>query len=194
MHAADGSGDDVPLAGTARISATNPDWSTTGTLLFTDSSAPATNSDLLTTTPTSGGVAVFLRTKHAEGSGGFSPDGRWVAYASNASGRREVYVRPFPGANPVYTVSVEGGDFPRWRGDGRELYFLAPDGLMMAATTDASHGFVAGVPRPLFPTTLTEVVHNHPYAVTKDGRRFLLPRPRATPLAVLMDWRGALPR
>ena len=83
---------------------------------------------------------VFLSSKHSELNGTFSPDGRWVAYQSDASGRYEVVVRPFPNKDPAQTISRDGGMYPRWRGDGKELFFLSPDGTMMAAGFDATIG------------------------------------------------------
>ena len=79
---------------------------------------------------------VFLSSKHSEMNGTFSPDGRWVAYQSNASGRYEVVVRPYPNKDPAQTISHDGGKFPRWRGDGKELFFVSPDGTLMAADFD----------------------------------------------------------
>ena len=83
---------------------------------------------------------VFLSTRHTEGGGVFSPDGRWIAYQSDASGRQEVYVRPFPKAEGVFPVSREGGGAPRWPGDGKQLFFLSLDGGMMAADVDTHQG------------------------------------------------------
>jgi hypothetical protein len=136
---------------------------------------------------------VFLTSKHSELNGTFSPDGRWVAYQSDASGRYEVLVRPFPDRDPPQTISRDGGMFPRWRGDGRELFFVSPDGTMMAAGFDATSGLPKGVPQPLFPTQL-EVGINRPYAVDKKGERFLLPIAPVPELSAVMDWRALLPR
>ena len=103
----------------------------------------------------------------------FSPDGRWVAYQSNASGRYEIVVRPFPNKDPARTISRDGGRYPRWRGDGKELFFVSPAGTMMAAGFDPTTGVSHGVPQPLFATQIT-VFDNRPYAVDKYGQRFLL--------------------
>ena len=83
-----------------------------------------------------------------------SPDGRWVAYNSNETGRWEAYVTSFPDAQRKFPVSTSGGIQPQWRADGRELFYLGLDGTMMSVTVDRDRGFVAGVPTALFPTGL----------------------------------------
>ena len=75
----------------------------------------------------------FLNSTFNERTGAFSPDGHWVAYQSDESGRVEVYVRPFPGPGGQWQVSTAGGKDPRWRPDGKELYYIAPDSRLMAA-------------------------------------------------------------
>jgi Tol biopolymer transport system component len=128
----------------------------------------------------------FLTTRHDEAAGSFSPNGKWIAYSSNASGRFEVYVRPFPVRPGERLVSREGGRAPRWRGDGKELFFLSVDGKMMVATIDPLTGN-ASIPQPLFflPTRNTGA---RAYAVAKDGQRFLMlvPEPEV-PLVTLLN-------
>ena len=83
--------------------------------------------------------------------------------------------KSFPGGGN-YQVSVDGGHHPRWRGDGGELFFLAPDGTMMAADINTKQGFQVSAPRPLFPTgIIAQQSDNHPYVVTGRWRRFLVP-------------------
>jgi Tol biopolymer transport system component len=94
---------------------------------------------------------VFLSSKHSEMNGTFSPDGRWVAYQSNTSGRYEVIVRPYPDKDPARTISHDRGKYPRWRGDGNELFFVSPGGTLMAADFDAATGRSRGVLQPLTP-------------------------------------------
>ena len=92
---------------------------------------------------------VFAQTKFAEGSPKFSPDGRWIAYASNESGRNEIYVQAYPGPGPKVQVSAEGGTDPVWRGKGGELYYRNGDYLMAVAVS--THGnFTASKPRVLW--------------------------------------------
>jgi len=110
----------------------------------------------------------------------FSPDGRWVAYASNESGRHEVVVRRFveppdaSSADPdVAVVSTHGGTAPRWRADGKELYFIAPDGAVMAADVRGGAELSVGVPRTLF-----RIAGSHgDWDVASDGTRFLIAIP-----------------
>ena len=80
------------------------------------------------------------RTSFAESNGRFSPDGRWVAYQSNETGRAEVYVQPFPGPGPKSQVSVGGGTLPRWPRDGGELFYLAPDNRLMVVSVSRRRG------------------------------------------------------
>jgi Tol biopolymer transport system component len=100
----------------------------------------------------------LLRTPFAEFQGSFSPDTHWFAYVSNESGREEIYVQPFTlpgsGSSPAagkWQVSREGGRRPKWRADGKEIFFRAPNGSPMTVdVTTGSTGFQAGIPRPLF--------------------------------------------
>ena len=133
---------------------------------------------------------VFVSSKQNELNGTFSPDGRWVAYQSNASGRYEIVVRPFPNKDPARTLSRDGGKNPRWRGDGKELFFVSPVGRMMAVGFDPTNG--QGVPQPLF-TTQIRGADNRPYAVDKNGH-FLLNVAPEPQLVVVMDWRTLLDR
>jgi eukaryotic-like serine/threonine-protein kinase len=86
-----------------------------------------------------------------EGSGVFSPDGRWVAYVTNESGRPNISVQPFPGPGARIPISRDGGSQPLWRGNGKELFYLRADGTMMAVPVDATSQFVAGESKALFP-------------------------------------------
>jgi Tol biopolymer transport system component len=134
--------------------------------------------------------------------GEFSPDGRWLAYESNESGRFEVYVQPFPRAGGKWQVSSAGGIQVRWRRDGRELYYVAPDGLLMAVSVAVSadgKSVNLGVPVSLFQTRLatgSNVVPGRPqYAIAPDGR-FLLNTIvndiAPSPITVVVNWQQAL--
>jgi serine/threonine protein kinase len=135
----------------------------------------------------------FRDTRYRESNGTLSPDGRWMAHMSNASGRDEVYVRPFPARDPPVTVSREGGMYPDWRRDGKELFFLAPDGSMMAVGFDPKTGRVQAAPRKLFTTPLRYCC-SHPYVVSADGQRFLMPLPLDDPPRMVHDWRALIRR
>jgi Tol biopolymer transport system component len=137
----------------------------------------------------------FLSTPFNEIQGRFSPNGRWMAYASDESGRFEVYVRPFPVADGLSPVSLAGGMQPEWRRDGKELFFISADGQMMAVdvTTDGPT-FTAGVPHPLFEVLAQEARAPYPsdYAVTADGQQFLVntvvDQPSRPALTVILNW------
>jgi Tol biopolymer transport system component len=193
MRASDGSGVDVPLVKSETDDFTVASWSRANVLIFNVFNDK--NASNLWTLSMSGDRTpkVFLSSTHSELNGTFSPDGRWVAYQSDASGRYEVVVRPFPNKDPAQTISRAGGMHPRWRGDGKELYFLSPYGTMMAAGFDATIGLPKGVPQPLF-QTLLGFGENRPYAVDRNGERFLLPIAPAPELSAVMDWRALLPR
>jgi Tol biopolymer transport system component len=138
----------------------------------------------------------FVRTAFDEIEGRFSPDGRWVAYVSNQSGLNEVYVRGFAtdfssgsaSAGGATLVSRGGGTAPRWRRDGRELFYLAPNGKMMAVDVKAGQVFDAGTPTALFQTPPGAIVGD----VTPDGRRFLLVTPvgpsASAPFTAVLNW------
>ena len=125
----------------------------------------------------------------------FSPDGRWIAYASNETGTMEIYVSPFPSANSKWQVSSAGGQEPRWRQDGKELFYLSPEGKMMAVAVKTGASFKAEAPVTLFQTQRRQPVSSFAvfsYDVTGDGRRFLVIRKadetNAAPLTVLLNW------
>jgi Tol biopolymer transport system component len=116
-----------------------------------------------------------------------SPDGRWVAYESNESGKFEVYVQPFPGGGKV-PISTQGGQTPRWSSSGRELFYREPArNQLMAVDIRTSPAFVAGRPRALFELRTTT------WDVAPDGKRFLVLRGPETPLPgvrleVVVNW------
>jgi serine/threonine-protein kinase len=120
----------------------------------------------------------FLATPANEASPVFSPSGRFVAYTSNESGRREVYIRPFAAPGPKWIVSTAGGTTPRWRGDEREIYYLEGSRLMAAAIAPGA-SLEIGVPRMLFedPAFAWSGADLTRYDVTADGQRFLTVRP-----------------
>ncbi len=140
----------------------------------------------------------FVQTEFNEIQGRFSPDGRWVAYASNLSGRFEVYVQSFPSSGGKWQVSTGGGAQPQWRRDGRELFYLAADRKIMAVEVNgAGPTFVPGVPKPLFEAHVSANFPGQPYyAVTGDGQRFLVNtlvgESAPAPFTVVLNWAAAL--
>ena len=130
-------------------------------------------------------------------SGYFSPDGKWVVYVSDLFTRPEIVVQDFPAAAAKFQVSVDGGSEPRWRPDGREIFYLAPDGRMMAVPVEITPTFRAGAAAPLFQTQLNALaIPARRYGLSADGRRFLMNVPVGSqtvpPITVLLNWQGML--
>lgn len=146
---------------------------------------------------------LFLQTPFNENQGRFSPNGRWVAYTSTESGPAQVYVRPFPPAGGQWMVSTAGGSQPRWRADGKELFYLGPDRKLMSVDVkEDGNTFTAGSPRNLFETRIFipagGFVGASLYDVTRDGQRFLvitpIEEPSPSPLTVVLNWTAGLKR
>ena len=117
----------------------------------------------------------------------FSPDGKWIAYSSSESGRFEIYVTPFPGPGGRWLVSTNGGAFPQWRRDGKELFYVSPDNTIMSAEVKISgSGFVVGAVRPLFRTRpYFGYFTGNLFDVTPDGQRFIVPYDEGEPNRVI---------
>jgi Tol biopolymer transport system component len=129
----------------------------------------------------------------------FSPDGRWVTYASSESGQWEVYVTSFPDGSGKWQISSAGGTQPRWRGDSKELFYLASDGKIMSVSVANGPTFDAGTPVALFqanPRVLVATSELVAYDVSKDGQRFLIntrqKNPEAQPMTVVLNWPSLL--
>ncbi|MEO8227648.1 MAG: hypothetical protein ABI637_09455, partial [Gemmatimonadota bacterium] len=155
-------------------------WSPDGQWLVirTDNQEPGAG-DILAIRPGIDSVArVLVATPAEEMAPDVSPDGRWLAYSSNESGRREVYVRPFPDAAQArYQISTTGGEAPRWSRDGRELFFIDEVQRMIAVPVIPGAAFQAGTPAALFDATNSySTVFHAQYAPTPDGRGFLMER------------------
>jgi len=125
----------------------------------------------------------------------FSPDGRWVVYASNETGDMEIYVAPFPSFNGKWQVSRGGGQEPRWRQDGKELFYLSADGKMTAVPVTTAASFEAGAPVTLFQTHRRQAVSAQDvfsYDVSGDGQKFLIltkiDEGNPAPLSVVLNW------
>ena len=143
----------------------------------------------------------LLRTRANENFAQFSPDGKWISYESDESGKMQVYVQPFPpgsGNGGKWQISVDGGGGARWRRDGKELFYLAGSKLMTVEVNVVGETFHAGIPRMLFDTPLTAQPSRHNYAPSADGRRFLMAAPveqeTALPLTLVLNWQVALPK
>jgi serine/threonine protein kinase len=201
---ASGAGVERPVLTSPQIK-TPVDWSSDGRFLLYSLLDAKTVQDLWAL-PMTGDRKPFpvVQTPFTERNGQFSPDGRWIAYDSNESGRFEVSVQPFPGPGGKWQVSTGGGVTPRWRRDGRELFYVAPDGALMAAPVRASSDGQAlepGEPARLFrvPIVLGGSVPDnlkHQYDVAADGQRFLInvttEEASAVPITVVLNWMTAL--
>jgi serine/threonine protein kinase len=140
----------------------------------------------------------FLKASSTLKSARFSPDGKWVAYASNESGRWEIYVTSFPEAHGKWQLSNAGGDQPRWRGDGKELFYLSNDNKIMAVPVRTGSNFDAGTPTALFqanPREMFATSELFSYDVSSDGQKFLINtqlKTAMTPLSVVLNWSAKL--
>ncbi len=135
---------------------------------------------------------LFLQTEFIEARPAMSPDGKWIAYHSNESGTNQVYVRPFPGPGGKYQVSSTSGSRPRWKRDGKELYYLGADNKLMAAEVKSTgQTFVVGAVRPLFGAQPVLGFTNS-YEVTADGKRFLVNTVvgefSSSPITLVVNW------
>ncbi len=149
----------------------------------------------------------FLQADFNVGQGRFSPDGHWMAYAADESGRINVYVTPFPGGRGKWQVSTDGGSMPRWRRDGKELFYLSGEGKIMAAEVNGGGpDFQVGTVRPLFNALLktgasrydlTSTSEQIGYDVSPDGQRFVVNSPLdagASPITLVTNWAPAHPK
>jgi Tol biopolymer transport system component len=137
-----------------------------------------------------------------------SPNGKWIAYASNESGRAEIYVRPFPSGEGQYQLSYNGGVSPRWRIDDQELFFLAGGKMVAMKVSTSGSTFSHGPAQELFEAGFTNFSHSGgsflSWAVSPDGQRFLLPRPAhsadqtgadnaaTSPITVIFNWSATI--
>ncbi len=177
----------------------NPtDWSADGHFILYETQDPKTNTDIWAL-PTTGDRKPFpvLNSEFNEYQGRTSPDGRWIAYVSDESGSLEVYVQSFPKPSGKWQISTAGGGDPRWRRDGKELYFISSDRKLMAVDIKADATFQSGLAQALFDVRVSGLVdvRGH-YAVSADGRRFLVnwlgEGGGSSPMTVVLNWTSAL--
>jgi eukaryotic-like serine/threonine-protein kinase len=180
------------------------DWSHDGRRLLYVDTDPKNKWDLWTA-PMDGErkPAPFLQTEFNECQGQFSPDGNWVAYASDESGPYEIYVRPFPPAPGKWKVSNSGGQFPRWRRDGKEIFYLDSAQKLTAVSVKNANrqaaAFEGDIPQALFDTHVVPVnpgFNNFQYAAGADGKRFLINtiarEGMEAPVVVVTNWLAAV--
>jgi Tol biopolymer transport system component len=135
----------------------------------------------------------FLQSQSLQTTAFFSPDGKWIAYGSNESGRLEVYIRPFPGPGGKWQVSTEGGWYPHWRRDGRELFYVSADSRLMSAEVKTNGtSLEIGAVRPLFETRpYYGLFSGNVYDVTADGQRFIVayePQQSNSAITLVVNW------
>jgi len=180
------------------------DWSPDGAFLLYRSFDPRRAYDILALRLEDGKSFPLVQTDADERNAQFSPDGKWIAYQSNESGRFEIWIQPFsaPGneRRGKWQISARGGGQVRWNRNGRELYYLSPDGRLMAAPirfTADGNAVEPSTPQVLFRWTGTDLGRQGtalaPYAVSKDGQRFLYGttkvQPHTSPLTMILNWR-----
>jgi Tol biopolymer transport system component len=162
-------------------------------LLFESVNWPTFHFDVAIHDLATGAERPLLKEPFNENGARLSPDGRWLAYESDESGTREIVVRSFPDLRERRRVSAGGGTQPRWRRDGRELFYMSPDRKLMAAAVRTAAGFEADPPRALFQTRVMPTVEtrNH-YDTAPDGQRFVInssrPEDAALPITVVVNW------
>jgi eukaryotic-like serine/threonine-protein kinase len=196
----DGSGKEELLLATPEAKVPS-DWSHDGRILLYGTSFGAKTGNDIWALPLTGDRKPFpvVQTAFEDAHPQFSPDSRWIAYQSNETGQFEIYLQPFPGPGERQRISTAGGAQVRWRRDGRELFYVALDGRLMAVSIRfAPDGQTVepSTPAPLFATHVGGAVSTtdrQQYVVSPDGQRFLmsvLPEdPNPPPITVVLNWR-----
>jgi eukaryotic-like serine/threonine-protein kinase len=175
--------------------AKNPtSWSTDGRFLLFNRTLPKTKTDVWVL-PLFGERKPFplVQSQFIDRNGQFSPDGRWVAYVSDESGRLEIYAVPFPGPGGKWQVSTGGGSGPHWSADGTELFYVTGDRDLMTVEVKSGSEFQASSPKPLF--SLSSLTPVTVFEVSRDGRRFLQGIPReatGSPVTLVLNWTAEL--
>ena len=207
-----GTGSEEVLLSNQNLALRSFDWSQDGRFLLYSVLDPKNREDLWLLAdpagpPNNRKPRPFLTSPYAETQGQFAPvqtgAQRWIAYCSDESGRLEIYVQPFSEASTApagkFQISSEGGIQPRWRRDGKEIYYIAPDGRLMAAEIRFAPQFEHGVPKPLF---LTRIIGGgsagslYRYAPAADGSRFLInsqaDESTSLPMTAVLNWTAGL--
>jgi eukaryotic-like serine/threonine-protein kinase len=212
LRASNGSGQDEVLLSTPNPKTVNQ-WSRDGRFIVYSENDLKTRNDLWVLPMAedgkpSGKPVPFVHSGFNEFQGQLSPDNHWMAYTSDVSGSREVYVQPFPSADNEIRISTAGGEQPRWRGDGKELFYQRPDqkiaSVAITTTAGPKPALKAGTPVTMFDAH-SSIPNNFTfnYDVSADGKRFLVSAdggvasssaPSTPPLTVRVNWNAAPPK
>lgn len=174
------------------------DWSADGRFLLYNVGGASKTRDDLWVLPLTGDrkPSPLVMTPFNDSQGQISPDGRWLAYRSAESGKYEVYVQPFPPSGGKWQISTAGGEEPRWRRDGKELFYVAAEKLMAVPVKAAGSSLEAGIPKELFEAPLVRASHRNRYLVASNGQRFLVnmtvEQTTASPFTVVLNWLAAV--
>jgi serine/threonine protein kinase len=195
---ANGTGKEELLLGEG-INSRPVDWSRDGKFVVYESTGSTTGNDIWLL-PMEGDhkPVPYLQTPFNEGDAQLSPDGRWMAYASNESGQPQVYVQAIPASGAKWQISPAGGVQPRWRRDGKELFYISTDQKLMAVPVKSGDGFEAGASQPLFELDpiFPAMMGRFAYQPAADGLRFLVLElvggSTAPPIDVVLNWQVAL--
>jgi eukaryotic-like serine/threonine-protein kinase len=193
---ANGSGQEDPLYKSS-LAKLPSDWSTDGRFIICGTVDPKTRWDLWVLTVGDHKWETFLQTPANESRARFSPNGRWVAYESDESGKKEIYVQSFPASGAKWQISVSGGSEPRWRHDGKELFYLAGDRKVTAVDVNTEGpSFANGTPKALFDARISKGDDRpgNQYVVTSDGQRFLVNTlaEEEAPISMVVNWTTGL--
>jgi eukaryotic-like serine/threonine-protein kinase len=199
QKAASGAGEETQLL-KSDYDAVPTDWSRDGRFIIYSQIDPKTKEDVWVLPMSGSGETKpfsVIRTDARESAGTLSPDGRWLAYVSDVSGRMEVYVQSFPDGGGKRQVSTGGGKGPRWRRYGRELFYYSLEGKLMAVPVRSGENFDMDAAVSLFEFRAgIPPFHFAPYAVTADGQRFLINEVVVTepntPLTVVTNWTSGI--
>jgi len=203
VKAATGAGQEELLVKMGTRTGWGTDWSRDGRFILYQGSGAKTGEDLWIA-PQFGDRRPYpyLQSQFNEQEGTFSPDGRWVAYVSDESGRNEIYAQAFPPSGAKLQISTGGGSEPYWRKDGKELFYVAANRNLMAVPVNLGPMLEVGLPKSLMPLPgnsdrqLPVSTDRHSYAVTSDGRRFLVVTQAmggpAPPITVWLNWNAGL--
>ncbi len=171
-------------------------WSPDGKYILVDSDARFSTGDILLFRTFDNQSNPFMKTPFNETDGQVSPDGRCIAYVSNETGKPEIYVQSFPTPGGKIQVSTNSGFEPRWRRDGKELFYLGTDSKIWAVEMKADPVLQPGFPKPLFQVRVRSFANRHDYDVTADGQRFLVntvaESGEAAAVHLVFNWRNLL--